>query len=92
MIEYTYDSRSELRDVHRAEHRAYLAKLADRGDMRAYGRFEDDQTPGAMLIAVADDAHKVEDFVSHDPFVIAGLVPDHRVRHWVGTFADGDAD
>lgn len=87
MIEYQYDDQSQLRDVHRPDHRAYLASLMEDGRMLAYGRFDDDGAPGAMLLAKAPTADEVETLVSQDPFVLHGLVPSHRVRRWAGVVA-----
>lgn len=88
VIEYTYDDKSQLRDQHRPAHRAYLAGLADTGDMVAYGRYDDADAPGALLIACAETVDEVEQMVRRDPFVIQGLVPEHRIRRWAATFAD----
>jgi len=87
VIEYTYDTRAHLRDQHRAAHRAYLLGLLDTGDMLAFGRYDDVDAPGALLIAQADTREQVEAMVSRDPFVMQGLVPSHRIREWASTFA-----
>ncbi len=87
IIEYTYDARAHLRDQHRAAHRAYLAGLIDTGDMVAFGRYDDAEAPGALLLASADTKDEVETMVRRDPFVIQGLVPAYRIRRWAGEFA-----
>jgi len=84
VIEYTYDERAHLRDQHRPAHRAYLGGLLDTGDMLAFGRYDDAEAPGALLIARAESKEQVEDMVRRDPFVIQGLVPAHRIRRWAG--------
>jgi len=84
VIEYTYDERAHLRDQHRPAHRAYLGGLLDTGDMLAFGRYDDAEVPGALLIARAESKEQVEDMVRRDPFVIQGLVPAHRIRRWAG--------
>src|SRR5664279_1815517 len=50
-IHYTYDTRDTLRASLFDEHQWYLAALADAGAMIAYGPFEDEAEPGALLIA-----------------------------------------
>lgn len=83
-IQYTYDARDALRASLLDEHQWYLAALADAGAMIAYGRFEDEAEPGALLIASAPTEQHVEDLVAEDPFVIVGAVADIRIRPWDG--------
>lgn len=83
-IQYTYDTRNSLRASLLDEHQWYLAALADAGAMVAYGRFEDEGEPGALLIATAPTEQHVEDLVAEDPFVIVGAVADIRIRPWDG--------
>ena len=83
-IHYTYDTRDTLRASLFDEHQWYLAALADAGAMIAYGPFEDEAEPGALLIASAPTEQHVEDLVAEDPFVIAGAVADIRIRPWDG--------
>lgn len=86
MIEYTYDAQDERRDEHRAAHRAYLASLVDTGQMLAYGRFDDDEPAGALLMVEAPSVDDVDALLAHDPFVEQGLVPGIRKRRWAGTW------
>ena len=88
-IEYAYDERSSERDLHRPAHRAYLASLAAEGKMLAYGRYDDDGAPGALLVCEAERLDEVEGMIEGDPFVRAGLVPDHRIRVWPAVFGPG---
>lgn len=86
MIEYTYDDRTDERMSHRPDHLNYLNGLVEEGIMLAFGRFDDDGEPGALLMVTADDPESVEDLIRHDPYVVAGLVPSHRVRRWAGVW------
>ena len=86
MIEYTYDDNTAGRDQHRPAHRAYLEDLREAGDMVAFGRFEDDGVPGALLIAHAATRDSVEALIAEDPFVTQGLVATYRIRQWGGTW------
>lgn len=91
-IEYHYDDRADARDQHRPQHREYLAALADKGVMLAYGRFDDEGAPGALLVCEAATAEDVEELLAADPFMIQGLVPSHQVRHWPATWGPGLAE
>lgn len=83
-VNYTYDARDTLRATLLDEHQCYLAGLADAGAMIAYGKFEDDAEPVALLIASAPTERHVEDLVAEDPFVIVGAVEEIRIRPWDG--------
>ena len=88
-IEYAYDDRSVERDQHRPAHRAYLPQLASEGRMLAYGRYDDAGAPGALLVCEAEHLEDVERVIAGDPFVAAGLVPEHRIRTWPAVFGQG---
>ena len=88
-IEYAYDERAAERDLHRPAHRAYLADLASAGRMLAYGRYDDAGAPGALLVCEAADVDEVESIIAGDPFVEAGLVPEHRIRVWPAVWGGG---
>lgn len=86
IIHYTYDTRDALRASVLDEHQWYMAALADAGAMIGYGAFDDDEDPGALLIASAPTQEHVEDLLAEDPFVIVGSVQKIRVRPWDGQF------
>jgi uncharacterized protein YciI len=81
-IEYAYDDRTDERMARRLDHLAYLKGLVEAGTMLAYGRYNDDGAPGALLIVEAETPKDVEALVADDPYVRAGLVPSHNVRSW----------
>jgi uncharacterized protein YciI len=81
-IEYTYDDRAEERNAVRPDHLNYLNGLVSAGTMLAFGRYNDDGEPGALLIVEAVNSDAVENLVRNDPYVIAGLVPSHDIRSW----------
>jgi uncharacterized protein YciI len=83
IIQYTYDSRDDLRERLLDDHQWYLAGLADAGAMIAHGTFDDDES-GALLIASAPSADHVDDLIAADPFVVAGAVRKTTVRPWNG--------
>jgi len=69
--------RAPLREAH-----LRLAQEAvTRGQLILGGAFED-PVDGAALVFHADDASTVTDFVSRDPYVVAGLVTRWRIRRW----------
>lgn len=79
---YTYDDRHEEREAVRAEHRAYLQALAAEGKAVAFGRYEDGDGPGALIILDVASRPEAEALVEDDPYVHAGLVPERMVRTW----------
>jgi len=81
-VRYTYDARSDVRDVVRPEHRAYLADLLERGALHVSGPFSDDGEAGALLIFEAADADELARLLSADPFAREGLVARAEVRAW----------
>jgi len=81
-IHYTYDDRAAERDAARPEHRAYLLDLAAQGKAPVFGRYEDEGAPGALIVFEAASLEEAEAMVAADPYVRAGLVPEHSVRAW----------
>jgi len=80
IIEYTYDTRTELRASLASEHSWYLAGLADAGAMIAFGECDGDTDE--LLIASGSSKEHVEDLIQGDPYVCVGLVAHVRVRRW----------
>jgi len=83
IIQYTYDTRSQLRESLRDEHSSYLRGLANAGAMLGFGPFADDE-PGALLLASAPTRDHVEDLVAGDPYMVVGMVIDVSIRAWDG--------
>ncbi|MFS0703009.1 YciI family protein [Cellulomonas sp. 179-A 9B4 NHS] len=81
-VRYTYDDRTDVRDVVRPEHRAWLAGLADAGTLLGSGPFADDGTPGALLVLRAGDEGALRGLLAQDPFAREGLVAATEVRAW----------
>lgn len=74
---YEYSAaETELAAV-RAEHREYLAGL---DELLISGPADDGR--GAVLVFEAETAEQVEALLDADPFVVQGLVGEHRVRPW----------
>jgi uncharacterized protein YciI len=82
-VQYSYDpSRTEDRDAHRPEHRAYLQQLADAGTVLVRGPYTDDDAPGALLVLRADTAAAVGAALDADPFNREALIIDRVIREW----------
>ncbi|WP_062518188.1 YciI family protein [Demequina gelatinilytica] len=81
-IHYLYDERADERNARRPEHLAHFRALADAGTVTAIGRYGDDLEPGALIIVDVDSTEDAASIVAGDPYVRAGLVPQHRIREW----------
>ncbi|SEI80298.1 YciI family protein [Demequina mangrovi] len=81
-IHYTYDERADERAALRPEHLAHFRALADAGKVPAIGRYGDDLHPGALIIVDVDSLDEATAIVTEDPYVRAGLVPEHGIREW----------
>lgn len=87
IIHYTYDKRADVRASILDDHLSYLRGLADAGAMIAYGKYDDEAEPGALLVASAPTKEHVEDLVFGDPFVIVETVSAITIRPWDGHLA-----
>lgn len=87
-VHYVYDSRSDLRDRVRAEHRRYLAELLEAGMLLASGPFTGpteggpEEPDGALLMLRAESAADVTAALDADPFALAGVVAERTLRPW----------
>lgn len=90
-VRYTYDSRTELQDEIRPEHRAYLRGVAEQGALHGSGPFADG-APGALLIFDAPDRAALDALLAGDPFATAGVIAEVDVRAWnlvIGPWSQG---
>ncbi|WP_062073256.1 YciI family protein [Demequina sediminicola] len=90
MIEYTYDNRASERDELRPTHRAYLTKLAAEGSLAAFGRYTDEGPAGALLVGTTETRADIEALLDQDPYALAGLISDRRIREWPAVWAEKD--
>ncbi|MCZ4521767.1 YciI family protein [Rhodococcus ruber] len=82
IVQYAFSpSSGPGRDIHRADHRAWLQNLADQGRLHVGGAYPDGT--GAMVIVEADDPDEVRACFDGDPFVAAGLVEALSIVEWV---------
>ena len=80
-VEYRYDSStSARRDEVRADHRGWLAGVADQGQLLASGPYEDGS--GALLLFKAVDADALEVLLEQDPFSVEGLLSGRTALAW----------
>jgi uncharacterized protein YciI len=85
-VEYTYTADTGRRDEVRPTHRAFLRELQESGVLLASGPFAEGDPDGALLVVRADDAVAAARVFDADPFAVAGLVADRRVRGWTQVF------
>jgi uncharacterized protein YciI len=83
-VEYSYDpAKNSARDVHRAEHRAWLGALVEAGTVVSSGPYTDGS--GALLLFAgtsAPDADALREMLRQDPFARAGLIEAVRISEW----------
>ena len=81
-VTYVYGGPADVLAARRPEHREYLGRLVEQGDLLASGPFDDDGVPGALLVLSAEDAAAVERLTDADPLVRHGVVTERTVRPW----------
>ena len=88
-VHYVYDSRTDIRDRVRPEHRRYLAGLLEAGVLLASGPFTGptegggpEEPDGALLILRGESAADVTAALDTDPFALADVVAERTVRPW----------
>lgn len=74
-IEGIVEKRAPLREGHLG----LAERYRERGDLLLAGAFTD-PVDGALF--VFNNQHAAELFVREDPYVLNGLVTEHRVREW----------
>ena len=80
-VEYVYAADSTAaRDEHRPAHRAWLAGLADDGQLLTSGPYGDGA--GALLIFKVQDEAALNDLLKQDPFAVAGAIAGIRSTEW----------
>ncbi|MDE8667372.1 YciI family protein [Pseudarthrobacter sp. H3Y2-7] len=80
-VEYVYAADSTAaRDEHRPAHRAWLAGLADDGQLLTSGPYGDGA--GALLIFKVEDETRLNDLLKRDPFAEAGTIAGIRTTEW----------
>ncbi len=84
-VTYVYSPDSARLDAHRADHRAFLRGLRERGVLRVSGPLPatGDEPAGALLLLDADDATGALGALDEDPFRREGLVAELAAREWV---------
>ncbi|MFE7740987.1 YciI family protein [Nocardia sp. NPDC057455] len=84
-VHYVYsESTVADRDVHRPEHRAWLAGLLESGALLSSGPYPDGS--GALLIFRSEDAGQLKDLLAQDPFARENLIEQARAVEWVPVF------
>lgn len=90
LLFYDYvDDMPERRAPFRDDHLALARSAHEDGHLLMAGATVE-PLDGAVFVFCADDRSVVENFVSCDPYVRAGLVPTWRIRAWT-VVVGGDA-
>ncbi len=71
----------ERRAPHREAHLAHVAAWHDRGELVIAGALGDPPR-GAFFAFDVEDAARLAEFVTGDPYVEAGLVTGRRIEPW----------
>ena len=79
---YTYADEPEQLDRVRPEHRAYLGRLAESGQVVASGPLLETAPPNALLVFRADDEAALTELLHSDPFQANHLVAQTDVAQW----------
>jgi hypothetical protein len=69
------------RAAFRAEHLALARASAERDELQLGGALMDE--PTGLLLFKAESIAVVEAFVARDPYVLNGVVREHRAREWI---------
>lgn len=80
----------ERRATYRDEHLRLAWAAAERGELVLAGALTE-PTDSAMLLFTGDSAAAAEAFARADPYVLAGLVSQWRVREWSTVVGDSAA-
>ncbi|MBF6225532.1 hypothetical protein IU470_10485 [Nocardia abscessus] len=84
-VHYVYSEATAAgRDVHRPEHRAWLAALLESGALLSSGPYPDGS--GALLIFHSEDAGQLKNLLAQDPFARENLIDDVRAVEWAPIF------
>ncbi len=69
------------RDATRPDHRVYLKRLFDAGNLHESGPFMDDD--GALIIYECADEAEARAQLAADPYsAVAGVIADAQIREW----------
>ncbi|MEU6828048.1 YciI family protein [Nocardia beijingensis] len=84
-VHYVYSEATVAgRDVHRPEHRAWLAGLLEAETLLSSGPYPDGS--GALLLFRAQDAGQLKDLLAQDPFAREDLIDEVRAVEWAPVF------
>ena len=80
LVIYSYPpGMEERRTPHRADHIAWLRRLADAGQMILAGALQDPVDTGVLIVRAAD-AHEVRRLLLDDPYAVANLTVGVTIR------------
>ena len=79
-VTLTFSDDTERRLEVRPKHREYLGTLLENGKLHESGPFTDDS--GALLIYDAVDIAEVQELLSADPYIPAGIIAGATIKEW----------
>lgn len=81
-VTYTYTDDTELLDRVRPDHRAFLARLVETGELFASGPCPGTTPATALLVLRTSSAERVAETLDQDPFAGAGAIVTRDIRAW----------
>jgi len=75
----------QLREEHRADHRAYLEALNKKGSIAFSGPFlgKDGSADGSLIVVDVKDLAQAQAIAANDPFARCGLFQHVDIRQWL---------
>lgn len=83
-VQYLYTEEKTVMDGLRADHRAFLRDLLDKGIMLASGPLVD--RDAALLIFRAESPDEIARLLDNDPFELAGFIGERIIEEWNPVF------
>ncbi|MFC9550042.1 YciI family protein [Rhodococcus sp. NPDC056960] len=79
---YRYIDDADLIAEHRPEHRAYLRRLSDAGELVLAGPLGEPGPASGLLILDVESAARVEELADNDPFHTRGVIEERSTQRW----------
>lgn len=80
---------TDVRSLHMAAHRQFLADNSDNVDAAGPLHESDGSNAGGAWVVEGDSESEVERLIKEDPFWPTGLRKSYRILQWTQVFANG---